>query len=268
MDYQNTIAFAKELDSADKLRDFRKQFFIPQHNNKDAVYFNGNYLGLQPKSTIDYLNKELEDWAALGVLGHANARNPWVNYHESLAEPLSRITGALPTEVVVMNQLTVNLHLLLATFYRPTRERYKIICEAKAFPSDQYALESQVKIHGFDPAEAIIQVHPKEGESIIRTEDILQVMDQHGSSTAVVLFGGVNYYTGQVFDMAAITKAAHQYGAYAGFDLAHAAGNIQLQLHDWDIDFACWCSYKYLNSGLGGVGGAFIHQRHVRDTSL
>ena len=268
MDYQNTIAFAKELDSADKLRDFRKQFFIPQHNNKDAVYFNGNSLGLQPKSTIDYLNQELEDWAALGVLGHANARNPWVNYHESLAEPLSRITGALPTEVVAMNQLTVNLHLLLATFYRPTRERFKIICEAKAFPSDQYALESQVKLHGFSTSDAIIEVHPKEGENIIQTDDILKVIDEHGSSTAVVLFGGVNYYTGQVFDMPAITYAAHKFGAYAGFDLAHAAGNIQLQLHDWQIDFACWCSYKYLNSGPGGVAGVFVHEKHAANKEL
>jgi kynureninase len=268
MDYQNSIAFAKELDNEDRLRDFRKQFFIPQHNNKDAVYFNGNSLGLQPKATIDYINQELEDWAALGVMGHTNARNPWVNYHEYFAEPLGRITGALPSEVVAMNQLTVNLHLLLATFYRPTSERFKIICEAKAFPSDQYALESQVKFHGFDPSEAIIQVHPKEGESIIRTEDILHVIGQHGSSTAVVLFGGVNYYTGQVFDMAAITQATHQCGAYAGFDLAHAAGNIQLQLHDWGIDFACWCSYKYLNSGPGGVAGAFIHEKHAKNIYL
>jgi kynureninase len=268
MEYQDSIAFARALDNEDRLRDFRKQFFIPQHNNKDAVYFNGNSLGLQPKATIDYINQELEDWAALGVMGHTNARNPWVNYHEYFAEPLAKITGALPSEVVAMNQLTVNLHLLLATFYRPTRERFKIICEAKAFPSDQYALESQVKFHGFDPAEAIIQVHPKEGESIIRTEDILHVIDQYGSNTAVVLFGGVNYYTGQVFDMAAITKAAHQYGAYAGFDLAHAAGNIQLHLHDWDTDFACWCSYKYLNSGPGGVAGAYIHEKHAMNTGL
>ncbi|HJW17306.1 MAG TPA: kynureninase, partial [Flavisolibacter sp.] len=268
MNYQNTIAFAKELDAADKLKDFRKQFFIPQHNNKDAVYFNGNSLGLQPKATIDYINQELEDWAALGVMGHTNARNPWVNYHESFAEPLSRITGALPAEVVAMNQLTVNLHLLLATFYRPTKERYKIICEAKAFPSDQYALESQVKHHGFSPDEAIIHIYAREGENIIRSDDILKAIEEHGSSTAVVLFGGVNYYTGQVFDMETITHAAHKQGAYVGFDLAHAAGNIQLQLHDWDIDFACWCSYKYLNSGPGGVAGAFIHEKHATNTGL
>ena len=268
MNYQNTIAFAKESDHADRLKDYRKQFFIPQHNNKDAVYFNGNSLGLQPKSAIDYINQELEDWAALGVMGHTNARNPWVNYHESFAEPLARITGSLPTEVVAMNQLTVNLHFLLATFYRPTRERFKIICEAKAFPSDQYALESQVKIHGFTPAETIIQINPREGESIIRTEDVLMTIEQHGSSTAVVLIGGVNYYTGQVFDMPAIAQAAHQHGAYAGFDLAHAAGNIQLQLHDWNIDFACWCSYKYLNSGPGGVAGAFIHEQHATNKDL
>src|SRR6476620_12699837 len=208
MDHQNTIAIAKELDAADKLRDFRKQFFIPQHNNKDAVYFNGNSLGLQPKSTIDYLNQELEDWAALGVLGHANARNPWVNYHESLAEPLSRITGALPTEVVAMNQLTVNLHLLLATFYRPTSERFKIICEAKAFPSDQYALESQVKIHGFDPEQTIIKVSPRDNEFNLRLKDIVSRIKKHGHSVAVVLFGSINYYSGQVFDIKNITVAA------------------------------------------------------------
>ena len=268
MDYQNSIAFANELDEADKLRDYRKLFFIPQHNNKDAVYLNGNSLGLQPKSTIDYINQELEDWAALGVMGHTNARSPWVNYHESFAAPLANITGALPLEVVAMNQLTVNLHLLMATFYRPTPERYKIICEAKAFPSDQYALESQVQFHGFNPKEAIIEVHPPEGESIIRTEDILLAIEKHGNSTAVVLFGGVNYYTGQVFDMATITKAAHDQGAFAGFDLAHAVGNIYLQLHDWEVDFACWCSYKYLNSGPGGVAGIFVHEKHATNQDL
>lgn len=268
MNFQNTLVYAKQLDEQDPLKHFRSQFFIPQHNNKDAVYFTGNSLGLQPKSTIDYINVELEDWAELGVLGHHNGRNPWVAFHENCAQPLSKIVGAKEEEVVAMNHLTVNIHLLFATFYRPTKERFKIICEAKAFPSDQYALESQVIHHGFDPAEAIIEVAPRSGEFTIRTEDILATIQQDGSSTAVVFFGGVNYYTGQVFDMNVITQAAHGVGAFAGFDLAHAAGNVSLQLHNWNVDFACWCSYKYLNSGPGGVAGIYIHEKHATNTNL
>jgi kynureninase len=266
--YRNTIDFARVQDLQDPLKQFRTRFFIPQHNNKDAVYFTGNSLGLQPKTTIDYINLELEDWATLGVLGHHSARNPWLSYHEQFAAPIARLTGAKEEEVVVMNQLTANLHLLLISFYRPTKERYKIICEAKAFPSDQYALQSQVKLHGFDPQDAIIQISPREGEFTIRTDDILSVIQQNSSTTALVIFGGVNYYTGQVFDMKAITEAAHKAGAYAGFDLAHGIGNIALQLHDWNIDFACWCSYKYLNSGPGGVAGVYINEKHVTNTSL
>ncbi len=268
MNFQNTLEFAKQLDEQDPLKHFRSKFFIPQHNNKDAVYFTGNSLGLQPKSTIDCINIELEDWAALGVMGHHNARNPWVSYHEQFAEPIARIVGAQADEVVVMNQLTANLHLLLTTFYRPTKERYKIICEAKAFPSDQYALESQVLLHGFDPAEAIIEVAPRGGEFHIRNEDILSTIQHNNGSTCLVMFGGVNYYSGQVFDMKAITEATHKVGAYAGFDLAHAIGNIELHLHDWNVDFACWCSYKYLNSGPGGVAGVYINRKHAGNTSL
>lgn len=264
----NTKEYAEQLDKNDLLKDFRNQFYIPLINGKESVYFTGNSLGLQPKSTQDYVLNELEDWASFGVEGHFHARKPWMPYHEIFAEQVSKIVGALPEEVVVMNQLTVNLHLLMVTFYRPVQQRYKIICEAKAFPSDQYAMESQVRFHGYDPATAIIEVAPREGEYTIRTEDIINTIQQHGNETALVLFGGVNYYSGQVFDMAAITKAAHEAGAYCGFDLAHAAGNIELQLHNWNADFACWCSYKYLNSGPGGVSGVFIHQKHFANKDL
>jgi kynureninase len=268
MEFQNTLEFAQHLDATDPLKNFREKFFIPQHNNKDAIYFTGNSLGLQPKSTIDYINTELEDWAALGVMGHHNARNPWVSYHEQFAEPVSKLVGAEAEEVVVMNQLTANIHLLFTSFYRPDKKRYRIICEAKAFPSDQYAMISQVQLHGFDPADAIIEVAPRPGEFTVRTEDILTTIDRYRDSVAIVFFGGVNYYTGQVFDMEAITEGAHSAGAYAGFDLAHAIGNISMQLHAWKADFACWCSYKYLNSGPGGVAGVYINQKHAMDTSL
>lgn len=265
---ENTLAFARALDAKDPLNQFRSRFYIPQHNGGDAVYLTGNSLGLQPRSTETYIKQELEDWAQLGVEGHFEARKPWMPYHEQFSQQLASLTGSLPEEVVAMNQLTVNLHLLMVSFYRPTKERFKIICEAKAFPSDQYAIESQVKFHGFDPAEAIVEVEPREGEHTLRQEDILAVIKEHGAQTALVLFGGVNYYTGQVLDMAGITVAAHEAGALAGFDLAHAAGNITLRLHDWQVDFACWCSYKYLNSGPGGVAGAFVHEKHITDTSV
>jgi kynureninase len=264
----NSLNFAKDLDKNDPLKNFREQFYIPVINGKECIYFTGNSLGLQPKTTQDYVMNELEDWANFGVEGHFHATNPWLSYHEIFPKQLSQIIGALPEEIVVMNQLTVNLHLLMTSFYRPTKERYKVICEAKAFPSDQYAMESQVKLHGLNAYEAIIEVHPREGEYAIRTEDILATIKQHGETVAIVLFGGVNYYSGQVFDMENITKAAHDVGAYCGFDLAHAIGNVELKMHDWDVDFACWCSYKYLNSGPGGVAGAFINQKHIANKSL
>lgn len=266
--YKNSPEYAKFLDENDPLKQFRDQFYIPMVNGKESVYFTGNSLGLEPKHTQEYVLNELEDWANYGVEGHFHARNPWVSYHELFPELLADITGGLPEEIVVMNQLTVNLHLLMISFYRPTKKRFKIICEAKAFPSDQYAIRSQVKIHGFDPDKTIIEVEPRPGEHTIRTKDILKTIKKHGKKTALVLFGGVNYYTGQVFDMETICKAAHEQGALCGFDLAHAAGNIKLNLHDWNIDFACWCSYKYLNSGPGGVAGAFVHQRHIADKNL
>lgn len=268
MNYQNNADFAKELDQQDELRSFREKFYFPIINGKECIYFTGNSLGLQPKTTQDYVVNELEDWATFGVEGHFHARKPWLPYHEIFPKQLAAIVGCKENEVVVMNQLTVNLHLLMVTFYRPTKERYKIICEAKAFPSDQYALESQVRFHGFDPDDAIIEVKPREGEHAIRQEDILLTIQETGQSTALILFGGVNYYTGQLFDMKAITEAAHAVGAYAGFDLAHAVGNVELQLHDWNVDFACWCSYKYLNSGPGGVAGVYIQEKHATDTSL
>ena len=265
---KNTLAYAKQQDENDPLKTYRNKFYIPIINGKECIYFTGNSLGLQPKTTQDYVLTELEDWASFGVEGHFHAKKPWVSYHEIFPEKLAPIIGALPEEIVVMNQLTINLHLLLTSFYRPTKEKYKIICEAKAFPSDQYALESQVKLHGFNPSDAVIEISPREGEHNIRTEDIIATIQQHKNELSLVIFGGVNYYSGQVFDMKTITEAAHETGAYCGFDLAHAVGNIQLDLHKWNVDFACWCSYKYLNSGPGGVAGVFIHQKHIANASL
>lgn len=262
IEFSNHIDFAKDIDSRDPLHAFRHQFYFPLLHGKQAVYFTGNSLGLQPKTTQDAILIELEDWANYGVEGHFHARNPWYSYHELLNESAAKIVGALPAEVVMMNQLTVNLHLLMVSFYRPSNQRYKIICEAKAFPSDQYALESQVKHHGLDPETTIIEISPRAGEHCISHEDIYAAIATHKDELALVLFGGVNYYSGQVFDMQTITAKAHEAGAYAGFDLAHAAGNIALKLHDWQVDFACWCSYKYLNSGPGSVAGAFVHEKH------
>lgn len=268
MKFENNISFARSLDREDSLKQFRDKFYIPMVNGKDSIYFTGNSLGLQPKTTQEYVLDELEDWANYGVEGHFHARNPWVSYHEMFPELLTEIIGARPEEIVVMNQLTVNLHILMTSFYRPTKERYKIICEAKAFPSDQYAFASQALLHGYNPEKTVIEVSPREGEHVIHTEDILAAISEHGKETALVLFSGVNYYSGQVFNMEAICKAAHDAGAYCGFDLAHAAGNVLLQMHDWNADFACWCSYKYLNSGPGGVSGVFIHQRHITDKKI
>jgi len=266
--FENKLEFAQQLDKQDPLNRFREKFYIPFINGKKSIYFTGNSLGLQPKTAQDYVLNDLEDWANYGVEGHFHGRTPWVKYHEMFPPKLSPILGALEEEIVVMNQLTINLHLLLITFYRPTKERYKIICEAKAFPSDQYALQSQALISGLDPEKVIIEVKPREGEYTIRNEDIIDTIKKHGNELAVVLIGGVNYYTGQVFDMETITRTTHSVGAFCGFDLAHAVGNIELKLHNWNVDFACWCSYKYLNSGPGAVAGAFIHQRHIADKSV
>ncbi|GGK75692.1 kynureninase [Rufibacter glacialis] len=268
MSYQNTLAYAQSQDQADSLRSFRDHYFIPQQNGTDTVYLCGNSLGLQPKAARAALEQEMTKWAELGVEGHFTGDSPWFTYHTLLAAPTARVVGARPEEVVVMNQLTVNLHLMLVSFYRPQGKRFKILTEAGAFPSDQYALESQVKFHGFNPDEAILEVAPRPGEHILRTEDILATIRENESELALVMMGGVNYYTGQVFDMAAITQEAHAVGAMCGFDLAHAAGNVTLRLHDWNVDFAVWCTYKYLNSGPGGTSGVFVHERHAQNPDL
>jgi kynureninase len=263
MTYEASLAWAQDQDQLDPLYGFRERFHFPQHEGKDVAYFCGNSLGLQPKSVGYLMQNELEDWARHGVEGHFRAKNPWFSYHHLFTERLAKIVGAKNTEVVAMNTLTVNLHLLILSFYRPANGRYKILMEAGAFPSDQYAVETQVRMHGYDPAEAIIEISPRGGAHIIEEEDIIAAINEAGSSLALVMIGGVNYYTGQFFDLEAITKAAQRVGAYAGFDLAHAVGNIPLQLHDWNVDFACWCSYKYLNSGPGAVGGAYVHEHHA-----
>jgi kynureninase len=262
MNFEYSEDFAKKQDAADELKSFREKFYFPQLEGKDVVYFTGNSLGLQPKTVQDYVLNELEDWAGFGVEGHLHARKPWLPYHEQFSPLLAKITGALPEEVVAMNQLTVNLHLLMVSFYRPSGRRNKILCENRPFSSDQYALESQARFHNLNPGETVIEMSPRKGEYCLRTEDILSKIEELGEELALVMFGGVNYFTGQKFNMEKITAAAHKVGAIAGFDLAHAAGNVELRLHDWNVDFACWCSYKYLNSGPGSVAGAFVHKNH------
>ncbi len=268
MMHEFTAAYAEKLDTEDPLSQYRNQYYIPIFNGRECIYFTGNSLGLQPKTTQEYVLNELEDWASFGVEGHFHARTPWKDYHEIFPEVLCGIVGALPEEVVVMNQLTVNLHVLLTSFYRPTSKKYKILCEAKAFPSDQYAFASQVALAGHTPADAIIEVKPRDGEVILHTEDIIAAIEANKDSLACIFFSGVNYYTGQLYDMQAITASAHEYGIPCGFDLAHAAGNVKLSLHEWMVDFACWCSYKYLNSGPGAVSGVFIHENHITDPSI
>ena len=266
--YQNSLEFARKKDEKDELKAFRNQFHHPVINGKPTVYFTGNSLGLQPVATKDYIQQELEDWAKWGVEGHFHGKNPWFSYHELLTEKMARVVGAKPLETVVMGSLSTNVHLLMVSFYRPKGKRTKIICEAKAFPSDQYILETQVVHHGLDPKDTIIEISPREGEELIHEEDILNAIKQTGDELALVMIGGVNYYTGQLFDMESIVKAGHDVGAKVGFDLAHAAGNINLNLHDWEVDFAAWCTYKYLNSGPGGVSGIFIHEKHATNKEL
>ncbi|MFI5136263.1 MAG: kynureninase [Sphingobacteriales bacterium] len=268
MIYQNTLAFAVQLDELDPLKDFRSKFLVPQHAGRDAIYLCGNSLGLQPVTAQQYVNDQFSNWKALAIEGFFNGDDPWLGYHKKLTHTLAGILGAKNEEITVMNSLTVNLHLLLISFYKPTNKRFKILMEGGAFPSDQYAIASQVRFHGYDPKEAIIEVFPRIGEFILRTEDILRAINDNADELALVLFGGINYYTGQFFDMAAITKAAHGAGAYAGFDLAHAAGNVLLKLHDWNVDFAAWCSYKYMNSGPGGISGIFVNEKYFGDNTL
>jgi kynureninase len=268
MKYRPDAAFAAEMDTQDPLAKFRAQFHIPQHEGRDCIYFCGNSLGLQPKAVEAAMAQELADWKNLGVEGHFHGKHPWMPYHEFVAENAAYVVGAKPSEVVMMNGLTANLHLMMVSFYRPTKARYKILIEYTPFPSDIYAVQSQAKFHGFDPADAIIEMKPRAGEHTLRQEDIEEVIAREGQSIALILIGGVHYYTGQFFDITRITEAGHKQGCMVGFDLAHAAGNVLLKLHDWNVDFACWCSYKYLNSGPGAVAGAFVHERHAKSFDL
>ena len=268
MNYHNTLEFAREMDAKDPLHSFREKFLFPTFHSENVVYFTGNSLGLQPKRAKQYILEELEDWAKYGVEGHFMSRRPWFAYHEQLTDYTAEVVGAKPKEVVVTHSLTTNLHLLMVSFYRPKGRRTKILCEAKAFPSDQYALETQIRFHGLDPQEHLVEITPRDGEHLIREEDIIEKIKDMGDDLALVMIGGVNYYTGQLFDMKLITDAGHAVGANVGFDLAHAAGNINLKLHDWGVDFAAWCSYKYMNSSPGGVSGIFVHERHANKPEL
>lgn len=269
MEYNDSIEFALEQDKQDPLKELRDEFYFPQSEGpSDALYFTGNSLGLQPKKCWSYVEEVLKDWATLGVEGHFKARYPWLPYHEFVTNELAEVMGCLPSEVVAMNSLTTNLHLLMVSFYRPNGKRKKILMEKGAFPSDQYAMKSQIRFHGFNPESDLIEIGPREGEHLIREEDILKVIDQEGENIATVMFGGINYLTGQLLPMEQITQAAHKKGAMVGFDLAHAAGNIPVKLHDWGVDFACWCHYKYLNGGPGTIGGAYVHEKHFANPDL
>ncbi|CAN5176046.1 kynureninase [soil metagenome] len=268
MNFNKSKAFAIQMDNDDPLHHFRNHFYYPEMEGIPSIYLCGNSLGLQPRQVHTYVNEELEIWKNIGVKGHFESSRPWATYHELLQEPLASLTGAFPSEVVAMNSLTVNLHLLLVSFYQPTSTRYKILMEAGAFPSDQYAIESQIRFHGFDPDEAIIEVAPGKGEHIIRNEEIINIIEERQEEIALVLLAGVQYYSGQLFDLQKIAKSARKAGIIIGYDLAHAIGNVPLQLHEWQVDFAVWCSYKYLNAGPGAIAGAFIHQKHEKRQDL
>jgi len=268
MSFKNTLSFAKELDKTDVLNNYRNEFHFPKVHGEQVIYFTGNSLGLQPKRTKAFVDEIMTDWANLAVEGHFYAEKPWWDYHERLAKPLAKVVGALPQEVSVMNTLSVNLHLLMVSFYTPTKKRYKIICEEKAFPSDQYMLQSQVRFHGYDIANTIIEVKKQNEKHSWSTEDFINKINEVGDSLALVLIGGVNYYNGQVLDMQAITKAAKNVGAKVGWDLAHAVGNVRLNLHEWGVDFAAWCSYKYMNSGPGNASGIFVHEQYLNKKDI
>lgn len=269
MKFSKDKSFAGELDANDPLSLYRDRFFIPKDSNgKDTIYFAGNSLGLQPKTVRAYVEQELNDWETLGVEGHNHAKNPWLPYHEFLTGQTARLVGAKPEEVINMNSLTINLHLMLVSFYRPTGKRHKILIEANAFPSDHYAVQSQIKFHGYNPAESLVEMKPRAGETIIRTDDIEEFIEKEGNSIALILFAGVNYYTGQAFEFERITKAGHKKGCIVAFDMAHGAGNLVLNLHDWKVDFAVWCSYKYLNGGPGAIAGAFVNKKYLLDMTI
>ncbi len=267
--FRTERSFPEAMDRDDPLRHFRNRFHIPKTPMGDeTVYFCGNSLGLQPKTALDYVIEEMEDWKKLGVEGHFHARHPWMPYHEFLTGSTAKLVGAKPSEVVVMNSLTVNLNLLMVSFFRPEGKRYKILIEDKAFPSDKYAVESQLKFHGIDPADGLVVVKGKNEDRVITSADILEAMERGGESIAMILIGGVNYFSGYACDMKSIAAAGHKNGCVVGFDLAHATGNLVLQLHDWDVDFAAWCSYKYLNAGPGGIAGVFVHEKHGNSFDL
>ncbi len=267
--YKNTLAFAKSLDTQDPLSHYRERFYLPEDSDGNPlIYMCGNSLGCQPKSVAHYLEQELNDWANLGVEGHFEAEHPWMPYHEFLSKQMAEIVGALPSEVVIMNTLTTNLHLMMVSFYTPTPERHKIIIESDAFPSDRYAVESQIRYHGFDPSESLILWQPREGEELCRYEDLEALVKKHGNSIALFLIGNTNYYSGQFYPIKAITELGHANGSTVGFDLAHGVGNIMPELHENGPDFAVWCTYKYLNSGPGSLGGCFVHERHHHNTSI
>ena len=264
--FRADAGFAREMDARDPLAKYRERFLIPRGpDGKDSVYLCGHSLGLQPKTVGAYVEEELEAWAKLGVEAHFHGKHPWMPYHRLLTEQTARLVGAKPVEVVVMNSLTVNLHLMMVSFYRPVKERHKIVVEESAFPSDQYAVQSQIRYHGFDPATSLIELKPRAGERVLRDEDIVGLIEREGDSIALVMLGGVNYSSGQLFDLEGIAREGHAKGCVVGFDLAHAAGNVPLKLHEWDADFAVWCSYKYLNGGPGCIAGCFVHERHARE---
>ena len=268
MQFENTLSFAKKMDKNDPLRSFRKEFYIPKVNGKDSIYLCGNSLGLQPRAVEKHVMVELEDWRKFGVEGHLHARNPWLYYHHLFTKPLCDLVGGKKDEVVCMNNLTVNLNLMMVTFYRPQGKKTKIVLEGSAFPSDYYAVEQQIRFHGLDPEKNIIELLPRKGEVTLRTEDIIATLDKHKDEIALVLLGAVNYYSGQFFDIKKICAACQKNDLTLGLDLAHAIGNVELKLHDWKIDFATWCSYKYLNSGPGGVSGVFIHNKYAKRADL
>ncbi len=268
MTFENTLQFARLLDKQDALKDYRRLFHIPKINGKEAIYLCGNSLGLQPKTVEQHLKVELEDWRNLGVEGHVHAKNPWLYYHHSFSKPIAKLVGAKEQEVVVMNQLTVNLNLMLISFYRPKGKRKKVLIEANEFPSDYYAIEQQIRLHGLNPEECIIEVTAREGEVTLRNEDIIAKIAKHKDELALVMLSAVNYYTGQLFDVKKIAETCCEYKITFGVDLAHAIGNVELKLHDWKVDFATWCSYKYLNSGPGGVSGIYVHDYHAKNFSL
>jgi len=267
--FEASAAFAAEMDARDPLKSFREKFYVPPApDGTESVYLCGHSLGLQPKSVREYVDQELRDWQQLAVEAHFHGRHPWMPYHRLLTDNLAQLVGALPIEAIAMNSLTVNLHLMMVSFYRPTAQRHKIVIEGDAFPSDRYAVRSQIQYHGFDPATSLIELRPRASENTLRQEDIEALIELEGHSIALIMLGGVNYATGQLFDMQAITRAGRAQGCVVAFDLAHAAGNVPLKLHDWDVDFAVWCSYKYLNGGPGCIGGCFVHERHARDWEI